>query len=327
MALELPGYRGFGWQHPETGAVQAMLQYAGVVAPHTGQPYSEPMLLGLGGGVGCVYFVFEFSQSTWFTLFTRYAYGTATDFIEKEARRVGAKPVFSETGSRRVALANLRAALDRGRPTLAWVDQASLPYYYLPVWMRKYLAYTVVVHALDEEAGVAGIADLAATSMPVTVERLADARAAITSNKNRVMTLEPPDGPVDLAAGVRAGIHDCHTLMLAPRINNLGLPALAKWADLVANTRNQKGWPTVFPPGVKLYRGLCDTTTASRPAAPAAVPSAPCTPPSWTRRPRCWRSPACTMSPPCTVRRRGSGPPWRGRRCRTRCHCWRELAH
>ncbi|MHB0874886.1 MAG: BtrH N-terminal domain-containing protein [Anaerolineae bacterium] len=258
MAL-VPGFHHFGWKHSETGVLRATLEHAGVVAPHTGAPYSEEMLLGLGGGVGCIYFVFEFTHSTWFTLFTRYAYGQPADFVQHIVERVGATAAVSETGSRKVAFAALKAALDAGRPAIVMVDMASLPYYYLPPEYVKYMSHVVLVCGIDEAADQVYVGDRGAVPFAVTLDELADARAAITANKNRLTTVAVPRSAPDLRAGVIAGIHDCCDLMQKPRINNLGLPAIAKWADLVANERNKKGWPAVFPPGPKLYRALCDT--------------------------------------------------------------------
>jgi hypothetical protein len=48
----LDGYEPRGGKHPETAALKNVLAYHGVTAPHTGQPFSEEMLLGVGEG-GC----------------------------------------------------------------------------------------------------------------------------------------------------------------------------------------------------------------------------------------------------------------------------------
>jgi hypothetical protein len=40
-------------KHPQpVTALRSVLVHAGVRAPHTGQPYSEAMLLGIAGGIG-----------------------------------------------------------------------------------------------------------------------------------------------------------------------------------------------------------------------------------------------------------------------------------
>jgi hypothetical protein len=47
----LPNYTQFEGCYWDTGVIRSALDYQGVVAPHTGEPYSEAMLLGISGGV------------------------------------------------------------------------------------------------------------------------------------------------------------------------------------------------------------------------------------------------------------------------------------
>ena len=56
----LSNYQQFGGQHPETAGYKNILAYQGVKAPHTGKPFSEAMLLGIGGGLGAGYILWEF---------------------------------------------------------------------------------------------------------------------------------------------------------------------------------------------------------------------------------------------------------------------------
>jgi hypothetical protein len=79
---------------------------------------------------------------------------------------------------------------------------------------------------------------------------------AITAQKNRMMTIEASASVGDLKAAVLAGINDFCRGMLEPQLNNFGLPALLKWAELITNPRDKKGWPKLFPPGEKLYEAL-----------------------------------------------------------------------
>ncbi len=58
----LAAYNVIGGIHPETASVKNILAYHGVIAPHTGKPFSEPMLLGIGGGLGASYLLWEFEK-------------------------------------------------------------------------------------------------------------------------------------------------------------------------------------------------------------------------------------------------------------------------
>ena len=56
----LDNYSHFTGRHWETGTVCNYLAYQGITAPHTGQPYSEALLLGVSGGVVMGYFTFAY---------------------------------------------------------------------------------------------------------------------------------------------------------------------------------------------------------------------------------------------------------------------------
>ena len=58
---------------------------------------------------------------------------------------------------------------------------------------------------------------------------------------------EAPAGPVDLAGAAAAGIADALAGMVDPPMRNFGLPGLAKWAELLTDTRDAKGWPRPAP--------------------------------------------------------------------------------
>ena len=50
----------FTGRHWETGSIHNALAVQGIKAPHTGQPYSEALLLGVSGGIAFGYFTFEY---------------------------------------------------------------------------------------------------------------------------------------------------------------------------------------------------------------------------------------------------------------------------
>src|SRR5439155_11520054 len=59
----VPGYDRFGGgEHRLSTLLAHMLRQAGYAAPHTGEPYSEPMVAGLAGGIGFMYMVFEYTD-------------------------------------------------------------------------------------------------------------------------------------------------------------------------------------------------------------------------------------------------------------------------
>ena len=53
-----PGQLHFPGIHPETTALRILLANANVRAPHTGEYFTEPMVFGIGGGIGAGVFSF-----------------------------------------------------------------------------------------------------------------------------------------------------------------------------------------------------------------------------------------------------------------------------
>ncbi len=49
--MKIETYKQFGGKHSETSALKNILAQMNVIAPHTGEPFTEEMLLGIGGGI------------------------------------------------------------------------------------------------------------------------------------------------------------------------------------------------------------------------------------------------------------------------------------
>lgn len=257
--MALAGYRT-GGVNEQTAGIRNILAFYGTTAPHTKEPYTEAMLFGIGGGCGVSYWTWEFKGcEPLATIFFRNLNEKEGSFVSRLCQRINAPLEVLETGSRAKALKSLRDALERGRPPLAALDMASMPYLFQPPELIKWFGHEAVICGLDEAAGIAELDDRAPVHWQVPLETLADSRAAITSFKNRLHVIEPPTEYPDLTAAIEAGIRDCVTTFTDPPIGNLGLPGLEKWAKLVTNKRDKKGWPTVFPRGIALYEALVST--------------------------------------------------------------------
>src|SRR5574340_1383780 len=99
-ALAVRNYAHFGGRHCQTGALRNTLAYLGVHDPISGVPLSEELLLGIGGGIGISYFLFEFGKVPFFFIGTRYAdKGPGSEFIQQICTRLGIASRLSQTGS------------------------------------------------------------------------------------------------------------------------------------------------------------------------------------------------------------------------------------
>lgn len=243
-------YHQFGGKHYETATVRNVLAHRGLTAPHTGQPFSEELLFGLGSGLGMTYFVFEFSNVPTMYIGTRYHLELAREIC----KRLGLTIKVQETTGAKGAEKQLKLALEQGNPVIAWCDLASLPYFALPASLIKMAGHMIVVYGFEEEQVY--VADTTNSALTITPEILAASRIAMTAQKNRIMTIEPPAQIENLKDAVLEAIRANCRFMLEPSLANFGLKALPKWAALITNSKDKKGWPKLFPAGPHLYEAL-----------------------------------------------------------------------
>src|SRR5687768_14292705 len=96
--------------HPETATLKQVLALQGVKNPHTGEPFTEAMLLGIGGGLGAGYILWEFKahESANIVMGFRSRWNYVAEFMQKVPHRLGAETVLQEA-SRKKAADNLQA--------------------------------------------------------------------------------------------------------------------------------------------------------------------------------------------------------------------------
>jgi hypothetical protein len=240
-------------RHPDTAALTRLLAALGVTDPASGRPLTEAMVLGIAGGIGFAYFVFEYEDLTTLYLGGRInPYVHKRDAAEAALTRFGVPFQVRRTSGPATAERHLRTALDQGRPVVATVDAARA----VPPELRGMTPKDVLVELRDEEPV---LWDLAPVPVPVTWAELAEARAGVRSAKHRLVVADAPAGPVDLPGAAAAGIADTWAGMLDPPMRNFGVPGLAKWAELLTAPRDPKGWPRLLAaPGRQLLTWLYD---------------------------------------------------------------------
>jgi hypothetical protein len=256
-ALPPSEYQLLGGLHPDAHAIAGVLANRGLLHPGTGQPLSEAMVLGVGGGLGAGYILWEFKAHDLRSLVVgfRNSWQYPDRWARKTCQRLGVPAAVHETGSAGKADAELRAAVGQGVPAIAWADQQALGYRHLPAWLDGRGGPPVTVYAIDDAAGVALIDDRNRAPLSVPLAALAAARARVGSYKHRLLVLDAPAAELD-AGGLRRAVRDG----LAEQVEHLGqrsdsfsLPAFRKWTRLLTDRRNAKGWPTVFADRVSLF--------------------------------------------------------------------------
>lgn len=252
----ITGYDHFGGIHPETASIANCLRYLGVENPATGKPFSEAMLFGIAGGLGACYILWEFKEHSrpaivfgWQHLFNY-----PVRYVENLCKRIGVKSEFHETGGMKKARKTLDDALAGGTPAILWLERELLDYYNRDPDDTGWFSWVVTACGYDATADSFTIDDTGARPFTVPSASLTASRQRIPSFKNRLLLLSPPDS-IDLSAAVRDGIQS-NIEYLGSKSTSFALPTLRKWARMLTDTKNAKGWPTVFAEGKCLFSGL-----------------------------------------------------------------------
>ena len=238
--LMLEGFEPFRGKHCETTALRRVLGYHGLTV-------SEEMLLGLGGGIGFIYWYTKMMPSP----FVGGRNGKIPDFLKRACRRIGADMTAVETAGLKRGYEELKALLRSGEPAIVYGDMAYLPYFAAPE-AAHFGGHAFVVFGLDEERGEVYIYDRGRNPVVVSTADLARARGSKFPPfppKHRLLKISYPSRLANLEQGIREGIGECCQSMLRPPIKNIGLSGLEKWSRLVVR------WPEQFR-GINLLGAL-----------------------------------------------------------------------
>jgi len=247
-------FDNFNGRHWETGSIQNALSLQGITAPHTGEPYSEALLLGVSGGIAMGYFTFEYEgYLPHLALLTRNTFDPFPTILE----RLGIAQDVRQTNKPEIAENNLRESLESGMFPLVWADQFSLPYNNLETNHAMWAMFPILAFALDGDNVL--IADRSSRPFRLSMDGLTKARGRVKQDRYRLITLDAPQ-PAKLAAAVSKGIYQCIQLFTEkpPKgaRHNFGFAAYQRLADMLVNTRNKQSWERFFAPGVRMYHAL-----------------------------------------------------------------------
>ncbi|GIH13913.1 BtrH N-terminal domain-containing protein [Rugosimonospora africana] len=224
--VEFPGGR-----HCETTAL-------GVLVRHQGLELSEPMLFGLGEGLGFVYwdaksmdFPFLGGRTKPFTI------------SRNLADRLGLTLHAEQTASPRRAWRNITAALDAGRPVGLQLDSYHLDYFATKV---HFGGHFVAAYGYDDtHAYLIDTADQggAVTTTLASLEQARNARGPMTA-RNLSYTIAGPAARPDLGEAIRAAVlRNAHDF-LNPPIANLGHRGIGKAARQVTRWLDRSADPS-----------------------------------------------------------------------------------
>ncbi len=217
--------------HCESTALRDIYEFQGF-------NFSEPMIFGLGSGLGFIYWKMK---KTGFPFIG----GRARDLDRNLCLNLGVDLRIYKTSSRKKAHESLIKQINDNIPVMIHVDMPYLKYLGLPE-KAHFGGHVVVVAGLDEENGTVYIADTRYEKMQLaTFKELEEARASGYKPflpDNRWFEFRFPLGLTPTEEAIRKAIVKTADSMLNPPIKNLGIRGIRYFAEEIVN------WPRDYPP-------------------------------------------------------------------------------
>lgn len=204
-------------------------------------PISEDLLLGVGAGVGFIY---------WHMKGIPPLFGGRANFerpgekgLEKVVgERTGVQVESHYTSSRKKAETALLDLLCAGEPVMVYVDMGFLPYFDLPEDYH-FGGHAVVVAGYDVDSGQTLLADRDGVLHPVALGALAQARGSTYKPfppRHAWYTFDFSSKRPPTSEEVKQAIREVVTLMLHPPIANIGVKGIRTAAERILE------WPTTM---------------------------------------------------------------------------------
>ena len=213
------------------------------------------MLFGLGGGLGLIYFLFDLHGGHPIVIGTRYHASEAETpvFVMQMCDAWGATTELKHSSSRGASTKGLIKLLEDGYTPIVWVEVTKLPYMFLSG--RPNMYYTIIVYEKDGNEFIVG--DLGKSVARLSLEEMEDVRHSHYAPKFRSLTIKDAPAKPDLRAVLADRIRlTCSQMLEGLGIANFGLQAFKKWAEMLTNTKNKKGWTNCFTDGPALHEAL-----------------------------------------------------------------------
>jgi Domain of unknown function (DUF4872)/Butirosin biosynthesis protein H, N-terminal len=216
---------------------------------------TEEILFGLGGGIGCAYFLFDMYGGHPVYIGSRIhaKEGDTPYFTLQMTEGWGATADVRHSSSPSAATKSLVKILNDGFTPIVWVDVTKLPYMFLS---GNPLAYhQVVVYGMEGDDVLVG--DLGDSVIRMSMEELTEARNSHYAPKFRTVVISEATAKPQLRETLSDRIRiTCGQMLEGLGIANFGLAALNKWGQMLTNTKNKKGWPNCFPGGPPLHGAM-----------------------------------------------------------------------
>jgi len=226
----LEGFKSLTTHHCVTGSMRHVYVY-------NDHDISEEMLLGLGAGVGFIYWHQKGTPP-----FIGGRANARGEFEPLAGKRTGVKIEPHTTSSARKAKRTLLEMLDAGQPVMIQCDMGFLPYFDFGGYEYHFGAHVVVVCGYDVETDQVLIADRDEELHPVSLEDLEKARGSTFKPfppRHKWYTFDFSGKRQPTADEVRQAIAEQAQGMLEPPISNFGVKGIRKAAKRVLKWPDQ----------------------------------------------------------------------------------------
>ena len=236
MALKpFPGFESFETHHCVTGSMQQIFRFNDILV-------SEEMLLGLGSGIG---FMYWHQKGTDPFIGGRANVGRpGEEGLEVTAsRRLGIKTGSFYTGSARKAEKTLLELLGAGQPVMLQVDMGYLPYFDFGGEEYHFGYHVIVVAGYNPEIRQILIADRELALHSISWDDLVKARGSKYKPfppKNHWYTFDFTEYHSPTPDDVLLSVREVAIGMLEPAITNFGVKGIRKAANRIHK------WPDVL---------------------------------------------------------------------------------
>ncbi|PWK66745.1 uncharacterized protein DUF4872 [Streptomyces sp. CG 926] len=227
-------YENFGTgRHRESSLVRHAL----------GSVHAEELVAGLAGGIGFMYFVFEYAGHP--PLLTIVAQAHPDPWVEAALDRLGVP--YEVTHSSRPRWDRVRFALDAGRPVFCAVDRSRLPWHGgIPDEMVGAEPYTVVLAGY--EGDVLYVEDGASAPHRIAEREFGEAWTGHRKGRHRMLV---PTGPAVGAPDIDGAVAATAARLTGPVLGNrfdvnFGFSGMEKLAAQLRDVRTRTGWERRF---------------------------------------------------------------------------------
>lgn len=209
----IPNYIPFEGEHCETVAVGNLLKHRGIAL-------SEPMLFGIGAGLGFIYWAMK-------NMPLPFLGGRSKVLASTIFEHLNIRIDERQTSSPAKAWANVVEPLDRGEPVALQLDCYHLPYFTQKI---HFAGHHVAMYGYDATTAYLVDTRPQGSAQTSSLNQLANARSekGPMSARNRSYTISAVPETLDLEAAIVRGIRGNAETFLHPPIQNLGYKGIKK---------------------------------------------------------------------------------------------------